>query len=81
MEGFFLMRFGAPVYTAYQDLIEHSQSVNPAADVASSGDEWLKLRCANGAIGWILMRDVADNLAFGSANVTSYGRAEDILGK
>jgi hypothetical protein len=72
-EGEFLLRFGDTVYAANQDLIEASTEVGHGEGY----DEWLGLRCANGAVGWMLFRDVENLPEFASVNIQSHGSAED----
>jgi hypothetical protein len=79
-EGFFLMKFGDEVYVAGQELLETSTEVARGGSAAASDyDEWLGLRCANGAVGWILASEVKDKLGFLHANIPGYGDAIDGL--
>jgi len=77
-EGNLLMRFGDVVYVGDQDLVENSSLVSPPLRTTDSKyDEWLKLRCANGAMGWLLAEDVRDAPEFSQPNVLKYGVAAD----
>jgi hypothetical protein len=76
-EGLFLMRFGGSDYFADQDLIANSTEVGSPIDNKQGYDEWLGLKCANGAVGWILFREIRDTPGFGASNITGYGNAED----
>src|SRR6267154_4009891 len=44
----------------------------------STYDEWLKLRCANGAVGWILFNEIKDGPDFAAPNITGHGSASDL---
>ena len=72
-EGEFLLRFGETIYHASQDLLDASTEVSRGEGY----DEWLGLKCANGAVGWVLFRDVAHLPEFGSVTIDSHGTAED----
>ena len=77
-EGSFLIRFRDTIYIAGQDLAEHSIGVGEPADSnEDTYDEWLKLKCANGAVGWILVGDVQNSPGFTTLNITEYGSASD----
>ena len=53
-EGNFLIKFGDTVYVAGEDLYDESTEVEaPVKSDWSRYDEWLKLKCANGTVGWI----------------------------
>jgi hypothetical protein len=78
-EGTFLIKFNDTIYIADQDLYEKSTKVEAAAnDDESTYDEWLKLRCANGAVGWILFNEIKDGQEFTAPNISSYGYASDL---
>jgi hypothetical protein len=70
------MKFEAGVYFADQDLLSASVEVGPFN--GDGYDEWLKLRCANNAVGWLLISDIDDATGFGAPNIVEYGRAEDL---
>lgn len=74
-EGQFSFRYDGRTYTGSQQLFDKSTEVAPGARVAD--DEWLQLRCANGARGWLLLGDVRGRAGFGSPNITDYGKAAD----
>jgi hypothetical protein len=77
-EGAFLVKFNDTIYVADQDLFEKSTKIeSPVNDDESTYDEWLKLKCANGAIGWILFNEIKDRPEFAAPNITGYGRASD----
>jgi hypothetical protein len=79
MEGTFLIKFNDVIYIAGQDLYEKSTKVEaPGNDDESTYDEWLKLRCANGAVGWILFNEIKDGPEFAAPNITGYGYASDL---
>jgi hypothetical protein len=77
-EGMFRMTFQGTVYGAEQDLFEASREKEgnkPAKD--RQDDEWMKLTCANGATGWLLMGDVIRQPAFDGPKYVEYGVALD----
>lgn len=76
-EGEFLVRFGDTIYAATQDLLDASTEVRHGEGY----DEWLGLRCANGAVGWILVRDVEHLPELAKVTIESYGTAEDETAK
>jgi hypothetical protein len=78
-EGRFLIKFNDTIYIADQDLFEKSTKVEtPINDDESTYDEWLKLRCANGAVGWILFNEIKDGPELAAPNITGYGYAGDL---
>jgi hypothetical protein len=78
-EGRFLIKFNDAIYIAEQDLFEKSTKVEtPVNDDESTYDEWLKLRCANGAVGWILFNEIKDGPELAAPNITGYGYASDL---
>jgi len=78
-EGTFLVKFNDTIYIADQDLYEKSTKFEAPVDRdESTYDEWLKLRCANGAVGWILFNEIKDGPDFGAPNITGYGSASDL---
>jgi hypothetical protein len=81
-EGNFLMRIGKTTYLASQDLYERSTQVDAPADGKEGPDaerwhEWLRLKCANGAVGWIFLNDVKKAPGFSTPDDCGYGCAED----
>lgn len=78
-EDRFLIKFNDTIYIADQDLYEKSAKVEvPANDGEDTYDEWLKLRCANGAFGWILFNEIKDGAGFAAPHITRYGYASDL---
>jgi hypothetical protein len=78
-EGTFLIKFNDTIYIADQNLYEKSTKVEAPVDGAESTyDEWLKLRCANGAVGWILFNEIKDSPDFAAPNLVGYGYASDL---
>jgi hypothetical protein len=78
-EGTFLIKFNDAIYIADQDLYEKSTKVEaPVEGTESTYDEWLKLRCANGAVGWILFNEIKDGPDFAAPNLVRYGYASDL---
>ena len=76
-EGSYVMSVAGKEYIGDQDLISNSTEVGPHTDDKEGYDEWLGLKCANGAVGWILFREIQEVAGFGQANITEYGKAED----
>ncbi|CCD92440.1 conserved exported hypothetical protein [Bradyrhizobium sp. ORS 375] len=80
-EGFFLMRVGTDVYQAYQDMFDASAEIGgrPAKDTSPEDDEheWLQLRCANGAAGWIFYNEIKDAPGLSLPDQCGEGCAED----
>ena len=78
-EGTFLIKFNDTIYVAGQDLYEKSTKVGTSVNGdESTYDEWLKLRCANGALGWILFNEIKDGPDFAAPNIGGYGNASDL---
>jgi hypothetical protein len=78
-EGAFLIKFNETIYVADQDLYEKSTKLEaPINGDESTYDEWLGLRCANGAVGWIFFNEIKDAPAFSAPNITRYGYASDL---
>jgi hypothetical protein len=78
-EGTFLMKFGDTVYVADQDLGTKSTRVAPFNNSDRSGyDEWLKLKCANGAVGWIFLKEIESMANFSTPKIIEYGTARDV---
>jgi hypothetical protein len=75
-EGTFLMRFAGVTYYADQELFDKSTKLGQA-DQPIIQDEWMRLNCTNGAVGWILIREIKDLPGFSTANITAYGVARD----
>jgi hypothetical protein len=68
-EGDFLMRFGKTTYRASQHLLGASNRADAPADgkehpEAERWHEWFRLKCANGAVGWIFLNDVRNAPGF-----------------
>jgi len=77
-EGAFLLRLDGEVYQGQQDLVEASTETPPGTEPGGDAlDQWMKLTCANGATGWLLISDVADAAGFDSPQITGYGYAAD----
>jgi hypothetical protein len=67
------------VYVAGQDLYDESTEVEaPVKSDRSTYDEWLKLKCANGTVGWIFFNEVKNTPGFSKANISGYGVASDL---
>jgi hypothetical protein len=78
-EGNFLIKFSDTVYVAGQDLYDESTEVEaPVKSDRSTYDEWLKLKCANGTVGWIFFNEVKNTPGFSKANISGYGVASDL---
>ena len=78
-EGTFLIKFNDTIYVADQDLFDKSaKSEAPVNGDESTYDEWLGLRCVNGAVGWIFFNEIKDAPAFSAPNITRYGYASDL---
>ena len=77
-EGMFKMSFQGTHFTAEQDLFEASrEQAVKGSHKDRVDDEWMKLTCANGKIGWLLARDVLGKPPYGSPNFIEYGVAKD----
>jgi len=77
-EGNFLIKFGDTVYVAGEDLYDESTEVEaPVKSDWSRYDEWLKLKCANGTVGWIFFNEIKNTPGFSKANISGYGVASD----
>ena len=59
------------------DVLGGTLSASTEVSHGDGYDEWLGLKCANGAVGWILARDLENMPEFASATIESYGSAED----
>jgi hypothetical protein len=80
-EGMFKMSFKGKSYAAEQDLMEISKEKGgKTSDKDRFDHEWMKLTCANGAKGWLLLSDTAGNPAFDGAKISEYGKASDVGG-
>jgi hypothetical protein len=78
-EGNFLIKSGDTLYVAGQDLYDESTEVEaPVKSDRSTYDEWLKLKCANGTVGWIFFNEVKNTPGFTKANISGYGVARDL---
>lgn len=76
-EGYFLFRSSNTVYIGDQELIGKSTRVSPPKNDQPTYEEWLRLKCANGAVGWIFVKEIKSALGFSEANITEYGKAID----
>jgi predicted aspartyl protease len=77
-EGAFLIKFGDTVYVADQDLFKNETEVGtPSNNDQDNYDEWLKLKCANGTVGWIFVREIENALGFSKPDIIEYGTASD----
>jgi hypothetical protein len=78
-EGNFLIKFGDTVYVAGQDLYDESIEVEtPVTSDRNTYHEWLKLKCANGTVGWIFFNEIKNTPGFSKANISGYGVAGDL---
>jgi hypothetical protein len=78
-EGNFLIKFGDTVYVAGQDLYDESIEIkSPVKSDRGTYDEWLKLKCANGTVGWIFFNEIRNTPGFSQANISGYGVASDL---
>jgi hypothetical protein len=75
-EGNFLIRFRDTIYIAGEGLAEQSTEIGKSS-YDGGYNEWLKLQCANGAVGWILFSEIKDTRGFLEPNITDYGSASD----
>lgn len=73
-EGMFRIELDGKEYAAEQDLFEVSED---KGDQEHDEDEWMQLTCANGATGWLLFGDVAEQPAFKKPDFPEYGKAVD----
>jgi hypothetical protein len=78
-EGDFLMEHGGRRLIGNQSLFDNSTAPWPRQG-EETYHEWLKLTCANGAAGWILISEVINLHGIDLPNVIGYGDARD-LGK
>ena len=62
------------IYFGDQDLFEKSTQIS-AKDEKNGYDEWLKLKCANGAVGWIFAKEIKGAPGFTDADTDEYGKA------
>lgn len=77
-EGTFRISYKDVTYDADQSLMEVSKEKEGAvANKKRAVDEWLKLSCDNGAIGWLLLGDVQNQPVFGGPELPGYGKAVD----
>lgn len=78
-EGMFKIGLKGKSYTAEQDLMEISKEKGGKSSNKDRREhEWLKLTCANGAAGWLLLGDTIGNSAFDGAKIIEYGKATDV---
>ncbi len=75
-EGSFRMKFQDKVYAAEQDLLEASREKDGKKSDRQD-HEWMKLTCANGATGWLLMSDVQGHPGYDGPKYVEYGLAVD----
>lgn len=77
-EGLFKIAYKGTAYTADQDLIEASQEKDTKVSTkVRLVDEWMKLTCANGTSGWLLLGDVLGKPPYGSPNFINFGVTKD----
>lgn len=76
-EGYFLLKFNDLIYVADQLLFSKSTKLSPTKDGDRTYEEWLKLKCANGTVGWIYVEEIRENPTFAAADTTEYGKASD----
>jgi len=76
-EGYFQFRFNNTVYEGDQELLAKSTQISSTKDDQRTYEEWLKLKCANGTVGWIFVEEVRDAPDFSEPNITEYGKASD----
>jgi len=77
-EGMFRLEFRGKEYGADQSLFEVSREKGKTgSDTDHDHHEWLRLTCANGATGWLLLDDVLDLPEYEKPDFPEYGRAED----
>jgi hypothetical protein len=78
-EGAFLIKFGESIYIAGPDFLERSTEVESSVNShRSTYDEWLRLKCANGTVGWIFFNEIKNAPGFSKANIVGYGIASDL---
>jgi hypothetical protein len=71
------MRFEGAEYIGDQDLADNSVPISTSNDDELTYAEWLKLKCANGAVGWLFAEEVKDDPGFSPPNIVKYGLARD----
>jgi len=77
-KGTFLIKFNDMIYIADHDCTKNRLRSRHPSMRRDTYDEWLKLRCANGAVGWILFNEIKDGPDFAAPNITGYGYASDL---
>lgn len=73
-EGSFRMQYEGKEYAADQTLFEMSEE---KGDREHEEHEWMRLTCANGAQGWLLLSDVVEQPQFERPGFPEYGKAVD----
>jgi hypothetical protein len=78
-EDIFMLRVGGTDYVASGAyLLKISTQVDPRIKSKQSpDDEWMKLKCANGAVGWIFANEIAKAPGVSRYTTDSYGHAYD----
>ena len=76
-EGIFRFRFNHTIYNGDQDLFEKSIQISSTKNDRRTYEEWLKLKCANGAAGWIFVKEIKNDPGFSEADASEYGKASD----
>jgi hypothetical protein len=88
-EGSILIKTGDTTYVAPAHVFaEKSAEVGSPGGGPRSSDqwkdwlswnhEWLRLKCANGAAGWVLYNEIRKNPGFSKARTGAYGNASDM---
>jgi hypothetical protein len=78
-EDISIVRVGGTIYVASGEyLLKKSTRVNePIKSKQSPVDEWMKLKCANGAVGWIFVNEIIKAPGFSRYVTDTYGHAYD----
>jgi predicted aspartyl protease len=76
-EGYFLLKFKSTVYVADESVIGKSTKIPAAKSGQRDYDEWLKLKCANGTVGWLFVKEIKNSSGFSVADIEEYGKASD----
>lgn len=74
-EGTFRMKFQGKVYGAEQNLFEASREKENTPPERQH--QWMKLTCANGATGWLLLADVLGQPGYDGPKFLEYGVSVD----
>jgi hypothetical protein len=82
-EGLFLMKFDDTIYISGQGFYEKSIEVDAPLNSKPRKDderhhEWMKLKCANGTVGWIFFNEIRNAPGFSGPHTDGYGRASDL---